>query len=162
MSVKLPADVYSPDQVGIALWELGRLIGRLRDETTRKTVTGKDGADKEAHVSEFLLSVLHAAKTPADDYQALEKLQTELQTIRAKAPVAHVLLSALPNRTLKRELVEWCRTNLHPDLLMTFATRGDMGGGFILRVGSKQYDFTYRTRLLEDRHRLTEIFDHVR
>lgn len=161
MSVKLPADVYSPDQVGIALWELGRLISQVRDASTRKTVTGKEEAAKDPHISEFLLSIMVAEKVSADNYKALEKLQTELQAIRAKAPVAHILLSALPNRTLKRELVEWCRQNLHKELLMTFATRGDMGGGFILRIGSKQYDFTYRTRLLEDRHRLTEIFDHV-
>lgn len=161
MSVKLPADVYSPDQVGIVLWELGRLIAQLRDTSTRASVTGKTEAEKELHVSAFLLSVLHSAKVAADDHKALEKLQTQLQDVRSNAPVAHILLSALPNRTLKRQLVEWCRDNLHAELLMTFATRGDMGGGFILRVGSKQYDFTYRAQLLENRHRLTEIFDHV-
>lgn len=162
MTVKLPADVYSPDQVGIVLWELGRLIGQLRDASTRASVTGKADAEKDLHVSSFLLSVLHGEKIPADDYKALEKLQSELQTLRSNAPVAHVLLSALPNRALKRQLVEWCRENLHKELLMTFATRGDMGGGFILRIGSKQYDFTYRAQLLENRHRLTEIFDNVR
>ena len=162
MSVKLPADVYSPDQVGIVLWELGGLIGKLRDSSTRASVTGKTDAEKDLHVSAFLLSVLHEGKVPADDYKALEKLQTQLQGIRSNAPVAHILLSALPNRTLKRQLVEWCRENLHKELLMTFATRGDMGGGFILRISSKQYDFTYRAQLLENRHRLTEIFDNVR
>lgn len=162
MSVKLPADVYAPDQVGIVLWELGRLIGQLRDASTRASVTGKAEPAREFHASASLLSVLSETKVSAEDYKALEKLQTELQDIRSKAPVAHVLLSALPNQTLKRQLVEWCRENLHKELLMTFATRGDMGGGFILRIGSKQYDFTYRAQLLENRHRLTEIFDDVR
>lgn len=162
MTVKLPADVYSPDQVGIVLWELGRLIAQLRDASTRASVTGKADAEKDLHISSFLLSVLHAEKVSSDDYKVLEKLQVQLQAVRSTAPVAHILLSALPNRALKRQLVEWCRENLHKELLMTFATRGDMGGGFILRIGSKQYDFTYRAQLLENRHRLTEIFDHVR
>lgn len=162
MSVKLPADVYSPDQVGIALWELGKLIGQLRDRKTRAAVVTEKEPARELHVSAFLLSVLEAAGAKEDDIKALEKLETGLQGIRARAPVAHVLLSALPSRPLKRELVEWCRTNLHPELLVTFATRGDMGGGFILRIGSKQYDFTYRARLLENKHRLIEIFDNVR
>lgn len=161
MSSSLPADIYSPDQVGIVLWELGKLIGVRRDEAVRATVSGQP-AGADFHISALLLSVLRSAAIKDTDVAALEKLQSELVELRQKAPVAHFLLSALPNRAFKRMLVEWCRQNFHQDLLVTFATRGDLGGGFVLRVGSKQYDFTYKTRLLEDKHRLVEIFNDVR
>lgn len=162
MTMRLPADVYSPDQVGIALWELGGLISTLQNASTRAAVVTGGVPQEELHVSSFLLNVLHASGISAGDRQTLEQLQGELRALRESAPVAHLVLAALPNRTLKRELVEWFRSELHPNHLMTFSTRGDIGGGFILRIGSKQYDFTYRTRLLEDKHRLTEIFDSVR
>jgi len=162
VSVQLPADVYSPDQVGIVLWELGGLISSLRGASTRAAIVTEGVPQQEVHVSSFLMGVLHAAGVSAGDRQALEQLQIEMQALRTSAPVAHIVLAALPNRTLKRELVEWFRAQLHPQHLVTFATRGDIGGGFVLRIGSKQYDFTYRARLLEDKHRFTEIFDGVR
>lgn len=162
MSARLPADIYSPDQVGIVLWELGKLISARRDEAVRASVAGSMVSGSEFHISALLLSVLRSSRVADGDLTALETLQADLQQLRRHAPVAHFLLSALPNRSFKRQLVEWCRQNLSENLLMTFATRGDIGGGFVMRVGSKQYDFTYRTRLLEDKHRLVEIFDNVR
>lgn len=162
MSVKLPADVYSPDHIGIVLWELGELISRLRNASTRAAVVEGGVPEEEIHISSFLLNVLHTAGVSAGDRQALEQLQVDLRALRDSAPVAHVVLAALPSRALKRELVEWFREQLHVHHLVTFAMRGDIGGGFKLRIGSKQYDFTYRARLLEGKHRLTEIFDSVR
>jgi len=162
VSARLPVDVYSPDQIGIVLWELDKLISALRDTNTRSVVTGSEPVAAEPHVSALLLGVLRTSGISERDQAALESLQVELQTVRSSAPVAHFLLSALPNRNFKRELVAWCRQNLHENLLVTFATRGDLGGGFVLRVGSKQYDFTYRAQLLNDKKRLVEIFDNVR
>lgn len=162
MSLRLPTDVYSPDQLGIALWELGGLIGTLRNASTRATIVGDTTVQQEVHVSSFLLSLLSTAGVSPGDRQGLENLQTELNALRETAPVGHIVLAALPTRLLKRQLVEWFRSQLHPHHLLTFATRADIGGGFVLRIGSKQYDFTYKARLLEDKHRLTEIFDSVR
>jgi len=161
MSVRLPADVYSPDHIGVVLWELGHLIDHRRNASTRAKVVSNASVD-EPHLSALLTGVLQSSSVAATDLAALEQLQTGLRFIRDKAPVAHILLSASPTKVLKRELVEWFRTQLHAQFLVTFAMRSDIGGGFVLRIGSKQYDFSYRQRLLEDKHRLTEIFDGVR
>lgn len=162
MSVQLPSDVYSPDHIGIVLWELGQLVSQLQDAATRAKVATAAVPEREVHVSSFLMHVLHSAEVAENDISALEKLQGDLKAIRDKAPVAHLVLAALPSRTTKRELVDWFRAQLHTDCLVTFSMRGDIGGGFMLRIGSKQYDFTYKAKLLEDRHRLTEIFDSAR
>lgn len=161
MSVTLPTDVHSPDHVGVVLWELGQLISHLENVTTRAKLA--PGHVEEAkHTSALLTSVLHAARIENDDKGGLERLQAELRIVRDKAPVAHIMLSALPTRSLKRELVSWFRSQINAQCLVTFSMRSDLGGGFTLRIGSKQYDFSYRQRLLEDKHRLTEIFDGVR
>jgi hypothetical protein len=159
---RLSNDVYSPDHIGIVLWELERLIGWLRDVSVRTSVAGQDSTEKEVHLSTFLLGVLKEADVSSDDLPALEQLQTTLQAVRDQAPVAHMVLTALPNRSLKRQLVEWFRKEVHQQCLVTFAVRSDLGGGFLLRIGSKQYDFTFRGRLLENKHRIAEIFDGVR
>lgn len=158
MTTKLPADVYSPDHVGILLWELGKLISTERDAHNQKSVTGKESV-RNHHISDNLSRVLGSAQVAPTDISKLEMLLNELQQVRKNAPVAHFLVPALPTRALKVQLVTWCRDNLHPQLLLTFASRADIGGGFILRVGSKQYDFTYRAQLRAHRKRLVEIFD---
>ena len=160
--LKLPPDVYSPDQLGIVLWELGDVTAKLRDAETRAAVTQQPHDHTEIHTSALLLNVLQTAGVSARDRQAMEQLTQEIQTIREKAPTAHMMLAALPNRAMKRLIVEWFRRELHPQLLLTFAARGDIGGGFILRAGSKQYDFSFRARILENKQRLVEIFDDVR
>lgn len=161
MSVRLPLEVYSPDHIGIALWELGRLIDQVRNSSTRSAVTGGEGV-QAMPVSTFLSTILSSVSVAPDDLQALEKLQAELRVVRDSAPVAHLVVSALPGRAVKHELIGWFRKELHMQHLVTFSMRRDIGGGFLLRIGSKQYDFTYRTELLKDKHRLTEIFDGVR
>lgn len=162
MSGILPVDVYSPDQIGIALWELEGLAGNLQNIATRAAVAPGGIPQQEVQISSFLINILRANSVRVSDRPALEQLQVDLKALRDSAPVAHIILGGSPSRTLKHELVEWFRRELHPEHLATFATRSDIGGGFMLRVGSKQYDFTYRKRLLEDSHRLTEIFDSVR
>jgi hypothetical protein len=161
MITKLPADVYSPDQIGIVLWELSNVISALRDSETRKAVVKTDG-EEEIHVSHFLLGILTASGIETNDRKSLEELQAELLFIRDRAPVAHIVLPALPNRTLTRELVDWFRKNIHKQQLVTFSVRGDIGGGFLLRIGSNQHDFTFRGQLLANRHRIAEILDSVR
>ena len=162
MSLRLPVELYSPDHIGIALWELGSLVSYLQDNAMRAKVTSAQPAQTEPQVSAFLNNLLSEAGVALNDVSGLEQLQSQLQIVRDKAPVAHMVLSALPNQTMKRELVEWFRNQIHAQCLVTFAMRRDIGGGFVLRIGSKQYDFSYRQRLLDDRHRLTEIFDGVR
>lgn len=162
MSFKLSNDVYSPDHLGIVLWELERLIDWLRNESVRVSVAGQESATKEVHLSALLLGVLKDADVKSNDREALEQLQATLQAVREQAPVAHIVLTALPSRSLKKQLVEWFRNEIHQQALITFAVRSDMGGGFLLRIGSKQYDFTFRGRLLANKHRIAEIFDSVR
>lgn len=158
MSTMLPPDIYSPDHVGILVWELGKLISTERDAHNHKIVTGKEPV-RNHHISDGLSRVLTSAQVATTDISRLEALLDELQQLRKSAPVAHFLVPALPTRALKMQLVTWCRDNLHSNLLLTFASRADIGGGFILRVGSKQYDFTYRAQLRAHRGRLMEIFD---
>ena len=162
MSLKLPADVYSPDQLGIALWELSGLIAKLQDAAVRGAVVKEGAQQQDVHVSKFLLSILHSAGISPADRPALEQLQANLQQVRDQAPVAHMVLPALPNQTLKRQLVEWFRAQIHQQMMMTFAVRSDIGGGFIMRIGSRQYDYTFRTQLLANKQRIAEIFDSVR
>jgi hypothetical protein len=154
---KLPLDLYSPDQLGIVMLELRDHINAMRDKAVREKETGQP--EEPPHVSALLLGVMHGAGVRSEDQAAQEELQRSLQMIREKAPVAHITLAALPPRTLKRQLIEWFRTQINPYCLLTFSTRTDIGGGIVLRAGSKVYDFSFRHQIVGNKERISAIFD---
>jgi hypothetical protein len=159
--VKLPLDLYSPEQLSAIIIELRSHLSALRDAAARaKAAHGE--APTMPHTSALLLGALHESGTSPTDLAAGEKLLKELEAIRDKAPAVHVMMAALPNRDLKRKLTEWFRTEVHPYTLLTFATRADIGGGFILQAGSHIYNYSFREQILKNKSRLSEIYHSVR
>jgi hypothetical protein len=159
-SIRLPLDLYSPEQLSAVIIEFRGYIGELRDTAVRaKALHATAGAP---HASALLMGVMHESGVNATDQPEAEKLLKELEAVRDKAPAAHLMMAALPNRDLKRKLTEWFRTEIHPFALLTFATRADIGGGFILQAGSHVYNYSFREQLLTHKHRIAEIYNSVR
>ena len=161
MSLHLPVDLYSPDQLSAVILELHDYIGALRDRAAREKV-GASAPEEPLHVSALLLGALHGADVKKGDIRAAEVLLGALKLLRDKAPVVHVTLAGLPNRTMKRQLTVWFRTQIHKHALMTFAMRTDIGGGIVLRAGSHVYDFSLKQVLLSNKNKISEIYDGVR
>jgi len=161
MNVRLPAELYSPDQLGIMMLELRTSLEQQRNAAIKAQVTKQVGDGVRPHLSGLLTNTLIESKIEASDLASLEELSKQLETIRDKAPVAHIILTAAPTPALKTRLVKWFRTEVNPYALLSFATREDIGGGMIVRAGSHIYDFSFRTRLKENKTRIAEIFHGV-
>lgn len=157
----LPVDLYSADQLSAAMLELHDYIGTMRDAAIRNKTSDSKARLEAPHLSALLLGLFRGADIAPDDQRAAESLLHALELIRSKAPVVHVTLPALPNRTLKRKLTVWFRAEVHPHTFLTFATRSDIGGGIIVQAGSHVYDFSFRQQLLGNKHRIAEIFNGV-
>lgn len=155
MSVHLPVDVCSPDQLSGLIAELHAYRGKLRDAAVRAKTTKARVTLPE--LSESLGGLLTSSGVKPDNLTGLESLNKELDSVLKAAPVMHLTLAASAGRTLKRQLTVWFRTQVHEHSLLTFATRGDMGGGVMLQAGSHFYDFSFRDRLLANKGRLMEI-----
>lgn len=160
-SVRLPADLYSPEQLGAIIIELRSNISALRDASVRAKATNSE-VTAPGHTSALLMGAMHGANTKATDMAGLEKLLKELEGIRDKAPAVHLMMAALPNRDLKRKLTEWFRAHIHPYAMLTFATRADIGGGLVIQAGSHVYDYSFRQQILGNKQRISEIFNSVR
>jgi F0F1-type ATP synthase delta subunit len=156
-TVRLPADLYSPEQLGAVIMELRVYVGALRDRQVRAKVKHTEVAAPQA--SALLQSVMECAQTATTDKGAVEDLQHQLETIRDQAPTAHLMMAALPNHDLKRKLTDWFREQVHPYALLTFAARADIGGGVILQAGSHIYDYSFRKQIQANRHRISEIYN---
>lgn len=161
-TLKLPLDLYSPDQLGILLVEANEHLSAIRDASVRAKTAGRVVEIANPHTSALMTGILQSNDFKANDPQSYVVLSKGFTIVRDKAPVAHLTLAALPNRTLKRQLVEWFRQNVNPYMLLTFAVRTDIGGGVVVRVGSRIYDFSFRQQILGNKHRISEIYANVR
>lgn len=146
----LPIDIYSPDQLSELVLELQDLAAALRDGTAR-------GDTHEVAISPGLASLLNANQTNNTDVNGVEALTKDVEATLQVAPTVHILLAASPNRVTKRQLVEWFRTEINPQTLLTFAARGDLGGGAIVQAGSHLYDMSFRRSIIDNKARMTEI-----
>lgn len=155
-SVRLPLDVYSPEQLSSLLLELHQYINRVRSEAIRAKAKANNDAD-EPELSVVLASLLHGSGIDQSETAKLEALHKQLDTVLKTAPVMHITLPAMPGRTLKRQLTVWFRTQIHPESLLTFAARSDMGGGIMLQAGSHFYDYSFRARILANPKRIGEL-----
>ncbi|HEV2412969.1 MAG TPA: F0F1 ATP synthase subunit delta [Candidatus Saccharimonadales bacterium] len=161
MNVRLPVELYSPDQLGIIMLELRTTIDTQRDAAVKAKVTNQAATGPKPHLSGLLTNTLIESKIETTDMASLEEMATQLRTIRDKAPVAHIILTASPTPALKAQLVRWFRTQINPYTLLSFATREDIGGGLILRAGSHIYDLSFRTQLKTNKTRIAEIYHGV-
>ena len=158
--LRLPVDLYSPEQLGAIIIELRSHSGGLRDAAVRARATKQEAAP--IHTSALLMAAYREAGVSPTDQPNTEKLLKQLEAIRDRAPAVHLMMAALPNRDFKRKLVEWFRAEIHPYALLTFATRADIGGGIIIQAGSHIYNYSFREQILSHKNRISEIYHSVR
>lgn len=156
MKAVFPKELHSSEELGLLIIEFRDYLGKLHDRSVRKKVVGT------AHEALPELSVLASKTLQANDISstkmvAIEGLLRDLEAIRDKAPAAHITLVELPDHTIKEQLVKWFRSSIDPHLLVSFTGRSDIGGGMILQAGSRRYDFTFRTQLLENKAHLIGV-----
>lgn len=149
--MRLPTDIYSPDSLSATLFELSTYTSKLRDAGVR----GKSSAAPEAPAA--LAHVLDLFNIDSTDLKSLEKLSKDLEAHLLKAPVVHITLAALPGNAMKRQLTDWFRASVSPDVLLTFTARTDIGGGIVLQAGSHVYDFSFKRLLVANKARIAEI-----
>lgn len=153
MSMVLPADISSPDQLGEVLLELQDVVTAVRSAQARTT----QGAIEPPVLSGDLAQLIQRTNVNVGDIAALEALAQDIRRTLDTAPTAHILLSATPTRSMKRTLTTWFRTEIDPQILLSFAARSDLGGGAVIQVGSHLYDFSFRRTILDHKSRLTEL-----
>jgi F0F1-type ATP synthase delta subunit len=159
-SIALPDSIYSPDQISAIVADLGDYQTALRDTAVRaKSKTAK--TLQAAEPTAPLLAILKAAGLHDPKPDALDDLRRQLEDMLAKSPVAHITLADLPNQTTKKAITAWFRTRVSPTMLVAFSVRPDIGGGAIVRCGSRIYDFSFKHLLIANKQKLAEIAAHV-
>jgi len=152
VSVVLPVDIYSPDQLSELVLELQDLAAQQRNIAARSK-----NNNESLTTSAELSQLLHQNNISPASVSALEALEKEIAAILSTAPTSHLLLAAMPTRAFKRQIIAWFRTEISPLALVTFAARSDIGGGAIVQAGSHVYDFSFRRLVIANKARIAEI-----
>jgi hypothetical protein len=161
MKLRLPADVASSQ-------DLVSLIAEIRDYSrwfSHESI--KNHVDVE-HVSNppimspaatEIIYELGAKKTTTQ--QSLADLIEELEQYNHKAPSITLILAAPPTNGIKTTLVNWCRKNIAPNIMVTFQFNTTLLGGMVVRYGSRVFDWSFRRQLLAARERIPEVIRRV-
>ena len=155
--IHLPLDAASPEQCSALLLALEHYVSQLQQHKAKAKVSGKAESALPETTHPLLVAFLTACQVAADDLEAVESLRQALSKSLAVAPRVHITLSALPGRTLRRQLTVWFRDQIHPQTLLDFSARPDMGGGIMLQAGSHFYDHSFRQHILANSKRLGEL-----
>jgi hypothetical protein len=93
--------------------------------------------------------------------RSLDKLITTLESYADTAPAMTITLAAPAPGDLKQTLVQWCRKNIAPDVLVTFDFNSTLLGGMVVRFGSHVFDWSFRRQILASGDKFPEVLRRV-
>lgn len=90
-----------------------------------------------------------------------DELVRALEEFQDAAPSITITLAAPAPGSLKKTLVDWCRKNIAPDILVNFEFNATLLGGIVVRCGSHLSDYSFRQQILDNRAKFPEILKHA-
>lgn len=158
----LPPTIASPQDVSNLLIEIKEYARWFEHEMVKRKMhaSGQSTQPILTHTTNEYLRELNAAQSLTTG--RLEKLIADLERYKEVAPRLTITLAAPVTPPIRHQLIEWCRTNLSPDTLITFQFNSTLLGGLVVRCGSRVFDWSFRRQLLNNQQQLTETFAHVR
>lgn len=93
--------------------------------------------------------------------ESLDSLVKDLDHYTRTADVITFTLAAPPTSSVKANLVKWSRTNIAPDILISFQFNATILGGVVVRYGSRVFDWSFRRQILANRAAFAEVLRNV-
>jgi F0F1-type ATP synthase delta subunit len=106
-----------------------------------------------------LLRAWSAKKTLTES--DLEMLLRELAALKTSAPAMTITLAAPAGKELKQTLVDWCRHNIAPNIMVSFQFNASLLGGMVVSYKSRVFDWSFRRQILESRQTFAEVLRRV-
>lgn len=88
-----------------------------------------------------------------------QELYEFLQNVEKSAPSVHISFASDPSSAFTVKVVTWLRTNVHPAILLQTGLQPTIAAGCVLRTSNKQFNFSLRERLDEQRPLLLQALD---
>jgi len=159
--LNLQNSVSSRQDLKALILELRGLARWLSQASTKQRFSKAALAEQPAvsAPAQDLINQWQAGK--AIDQKSLEALIAELEAYEADAPSVGITLAAPAPRPLKNALVDWCRQNIGPDILVDFKFNSTMLGGMVISYGSHVFDWSFKRQILAARDKFPEVLRSV-
>lgn len=161
MKLRLPNGVASLKDLTDIQLELREYARWFAHESIKKRVNVKHSVDPPALSTEAkeLIHTISAHEPISSD--SLDELIKTLEEYKNTAPTITFTVAATPNSVVKNNLVNWCRINVSPNILVTFQFNSTILGGAVIRIGSKVYDWSFKRQILAARQQFPEVLRRV-
>lgn len=146
MKLVIPASLASAEDV------------REAGDELHHALTTKTGMSS---LSDGARDLLKVAGCSLNDGDAVNGLVKSLKDLYASAPRVSVTLAAPADPATKKALTAWFRENTSPTALVSFGFNRAILGGVLVRAGSRIYDWSYRSKLLDSKLNFTEVLERV-
>jgi hypothetical protein len=91
----------------------------------------------------------------------LDSLINELEKLESSSEFIVITLGALPSTNINLLLINWCRQNLNPNILVDFRFNSTMLGGMAVQYGSHIYDWSFKRQIMASLNKFPEVLRRV-
>lgn len=158
MELKLSAVVVSKVDVARMLRELQDLDEFLLEAAIRKT----GEAMKLPRMSRPLEEISRDNNYNLLDPEHRKELSSKLNVVLGKSPMVHMSFAAEPSARAIARIIEWFRTNVHPQILLQVGLQPTIAAGCVVRTPNLFFDLSLRHHLKQQEPYLIELIEEVR
>lgn len=160
MNLQLPSSISSRQDLKALILEL-RGLSRWFSQTATKQKVSKSAPAEQPAMSPAAQELISQQAGKQINQADLDKLIKALEDYAGSAPYASVTLAAPAPNALRKELVEWFRKNVKPDILVDFKFNSTMLGGMVISYDSHVHDWSFKRQILAARAKFPETLRHV-
>lgn len=161
MKLKLPSGVASSQDLVSLTMEIREYARWYEHESIKQQVDSKYTAASPV-LSSDAIELLRDWKTDQQiSSQSLDTLIKTLEKYATDSASITITLAALPTSSLKTALVNWCRENIAPDILVSFKFNSNILGGMVVQYGSHVFDWSFKRKIMENRQIFPEVLRRV-
>ncbi len=162
MAEALPSNITSPEDLKELIFEVQAYIRWFRSTGIKRQVIGPSTVTAEPELSASTVDALqHLVTDQRLTLENLDALLANLKSADEAADIVTITLAAPVTNRLKKALVSWCRQNISPNILVSFAFNATLLGGMVIQYGSHIYDWSFRQQILANRARFPEVLRRV-
>lgn len=150
MNLDLPPTAYSRADIDRLIQDVREYAKWYSHEATKKRFKIKPSSRQSPpELSSDTKELLRdwTIKQPLS-LASLDQLVAALERFKLNAPTLTFILAAPAPGSLKKDLVSWCRKNIAKNILVSFEFNSTLLGGFVLRYGSRVFDWSFRRQIL--------------
>lgn len=143
VNLQLPSSMVGLDEIGQVLREIDLIEGQLMQQRIYKDEM-HNSTTKVLSVSDLLSELAATNRLDLDDNTTLSKLKNVLSDVKKHAPVVHMGLARESTKVELKPVIDWMRSNIHPNVLLNIGLRPDIIGGCTIRTANHYYDFSLK------------------